>query len=161
MDRRLKPSRRDILRGGGALVVGFSLASRMDKALAQAGASARPLALTEVDAYLAIDAKGMCTVYSGKVDLGTGVATALKQMAAEELELPLNKVNLIQGDTALTPEQGTTWGSLSIQIGGAQIRQASAAAKAALLDQAAKRLGAPKERLTVADGVISGGGNPS
>jgi nicotinate dehydrogenase subunit B len=158
MDRRLKPSRRDILRGGGALVVGFSLASRMDKALAQAGASARPLALTEVDAYLAIDAKGMCTVYSGKVDLGTGVATALKQMAAEELELPLNKVNLIQGDTALTPEQGTTWGSLSIQIGGAQIRQASAAAKAALLDQAAKRLGAPKERLTVADGVISGGG---
>ena len=155
MNQHRKPSRRDILKGGGALVVSFSIASPMDEALAQAGAPARPLALTEVDAFLAIDAKGMCTVYSGKVDLGTGVATALRQMAAEELDLPLNKVNLIQGDTALTPEQGTTWGSLSIQIGGAQIRQASAAAKAALLDLAAKRLGAAREGLTVADGVIS------
>ena len=82
MNRHLKPSRRDVLKGGGALVVSFSLASRMDEALAQAGASARPLALTEVDAFLAIDGKGMCTVYSGKVDLGTGIATALRQIAA-------------------------------------------------------------------------------
>ncbi|HEX2336350.1 MAG TPA: molybdopterin cofactor-binding domain-containing protein, partial [Hyphomicrobiaceae bacterium] len=113
MNRHLKPSRRDILKGGGALVVSFSLASRMDEALAQAGASARPLALTEVDAFLAIDGKGMCTVYSGKVDLGTGTDTALVQMAAEELGVPMSRVKLITGDTLLTPDQGPTFGSLT------------------------------------------------
>jgi CO/xanthine dehydrogenase Mo-binding subunit len=155
MNQHFKPSRRDILSGGGALVVSFSLASPMHEAFAQAGPAPKPLALTEVDAFLAIDSKGLCTVYSGKVDLGTGVATALRQIAAEERDLPLDSVSLVQGDTALTPEQGTTWGSLSIQVGGMQIRQASAAARAALLDQAAKRLGAAKESLTVADGAIS------
>jgi CO/xanthine dehydrogenase Mo-binding subunit len=100
----------------------------------------------------------MCTVYSGKVDLGTGVATALRQIAAEELDLAFDRVNLVEGDTALTPDQGTTWGSLSIQVGGAQIRQASAAARAALLDEAARRLGTARDALTVADGVISGEG---
>jgi nicotinate dehydrogenase subunit B len=63
-----------------------------------------------------------------------------------------------EGDTALTPEQGSIWSSLSTQIGGIQIRQASAAAKAALLDQAASRLGVKKEELKVADGVVTGGG---
>ena len=56
-------------------------------------------------------------------------------------------IKLVQGDTALTPDQGTTWGSLSIQIGGMQLRNAAATAKAALLDEAAKRLGAKKEEL--------------
>src|SRR5215813_9669811 len=107
MNPHFKPSRRDILSGGGALVVGFSLASPMCEALTPAGGASKPLALTEVDAFLAINPKGMCTVYSGKVDLGTGVATALRQIAAEELDLPLGRVNLVQGDTALTPDQGT------------------------------------------------------
>ena len=66
-------------------------------------------------------------------------------------------IKLVQGDTALTPEQGTTWGSLTIQIGGMQIRNAAATAKAALLDEAAKRLGVKKEELTVTDGVVSAG----
>ena len=120
--------------------------------------AAKPVALTEVDSYLVIDANGAVTLYSGKVDLGTGVTTALAQMAAEELDVPFARITVVQGDTTLTPEQGSTWGSLSIQVGGIQIRQASAAAKAALIDQAATRLGVKKEQLTVADGVISGGG---
>ena len=153
-----KPSRRDMLKGSGALVVSFSLVPQMGEALAQAAAAAKPLALTEVDSYLAIDSKGAVTLYSGKVDLGTGVETALAQMAAEELDVPFSRVKVVQGDTALTPEQGSTWGSLSIQIGGIQIRQAAAAAKTALLDEAAKRLGVKKEDLKVTDGVISGGG---
>lgn len=159
MNTHFKPTRRNVLKGGGALVVSFSFAQRMvSEASAQAAGSAKPLALTEVDSFLAIDAKGMCTVYSGKVDLGTGTDTALRQMAAEELDLPLRRINLITGDTMLTPDQGTTWGSLTIQSGGIQIRQASAAAKAALIEEAAKRLNVKKEELTVADGVISGGG---
>src|SRR5712692_2835479 len=149
-------SRRDLLKGGGALVVSFSLAGVLDEAAAQ-GAAAKPLALTEVDSFLAIDPKGVVTVYSGKVDLGTGVATALPQMVAEELDVPLGMIRLVQGDTALTPEQGSTWGSLSIQIGGMQLRNAAATAKAALLEEAAKRLGAKKDDLKVADGVVSAG----
>jgi nicotinate dehydrogenase subunit B len=157
MNTRFKPSRRHVIKGGGALVVSFSLAPQMvGDALAQAAAAAKPLAPTEVDSYLAIDAKGAVTLYSGKVDLGTGVRTALAQMCAEELDVPFSRVTVVQGDTALTPDQGTTWGSLTIQAGGIQIRQASAAAKSALLDEASKRLAVPKEHLSVNNGVITG-----
>ena len=159
MTTHFMPSRRDMLKGGGALVVSFSLAGQIDEALAQASGGARSRSRsTEVDAFLAIDAKGAVTVYSGKVDIGTGVRTALAQMAAEELDVPLTRSPIVEGDTALTPDQGTTWGSLTIQLGGMQIRNAAATARAALLDEAAKRLGAKPEELTVADGVISGGG---
>ncbi len=95
----------------------------------------------------------MVTVYAGKVDLGTGVRTGLTQIVAEELDVAMANVNVIQGDTALTPDQGTTYGSLSIQVGGVQIRQAAATARSALLDQAAKQLGAAKEDLVVIDGT--------
>ena len=151
-------SRRDMLKGGGALVVAFSFAGPIAEALAQGAAAAKPVALTEVDSFLSIDPKGLVTCYSGKVDLGTGIDTALRQIVAEELDVPLERVNLITGDTALTPEQGSTWGSLSIQVGGVQIRNAAATARDALLDEAAKRIGVAKTDLTIADGVISGGG---
>ena len=121
-----------------------------------AQAARKPVALTEVDSFLAIDKVGNVTVYSGKVDLGTGVTTALRQIVAEELDVPIGRIELIQGDTLLTPDQGNTWGSLTIQLGGMQLRQASAAARQALMVEAAKKLGA--DQLTVADGVISGGG---
>ena len=101
---------------------------------------------------------GRVTVYSGKVDLGTGVRTALAQMAAEELDVPFNMVRIVEGDTALTPDQGTTWGSLTIQAGGVQIRNAAATARAALIEQAAKRLRVrPEATLTVSNGVIRAG----
>ena len=157
MTIRVKASRRGMLKGGGALIVGFSLVPSMSAVRAQGAPAGKSLALTEVDSYLAIDAKGTVTLYSGKVDLGTGVETALAQIAADELDVPFSKVRVVQGDTALTPDQGTTWGSLSVQIGGIQIRQASAAAKAALLDEGSKRLGLKKEDLKVTDGVVTGG----
>ena len=97
-------------------------------------------------------------IYSGKVDLGTGVYTALQQIVADELDVPMSRIELIQGDTLLTPDQGKTWASISIQIGGMQLRQAAAAARAALVDHAANTLGVAAAQLTVADGVISGGG---
>src|SRR5262249_18849736 len=106
----------------------------------------------------AIEPKGLCTVYSGKVDLGTGVRTALSQIAAEELNLPLSAVTLVEGDTSLTPDQGNTWGSLTIQIGGMQIRNAAATARDALLEEAATGVGVKKEELSVSDGIVSGGG---
>lgn len=147
-------SRRDALLGTGALVVSFSLHGSISGALAQG--AAKPLAPTEVDSFLAIDKAGNVTVYSGKVDLGTGITTALRQIVAEELDIPTSRIELVQGDTTLTPDQGTTWGSLTIQVGGMQLRQAAAAARQALMTEAAKKLGT--EQLTVAEGVVSGAG---
>ena len=147
-------SRRDALLGSGALIVSFSLAGQLPEAMAQAGT--KPVTLTEVDSFLAIDKTGNVTIYSGKVDVGTGVATALRQIVAEELDVPFERTKLIQGDTLLTPDQGKTWASLTIQIGGMQLRQAAAAARQALVTEAAKRLGT--DQLTVTDGVISGNG---
>jgi nicotinate dehydrogenase subunit B len=148
-------SRRDALFASGALVVSFSLAGALEQATAQA--VNKPVALTEVDSFLAIDKSGKVTIYSGKVDLGTGVYTALQQIVADELDVPMNRIELIQGDTLLTPDQGRTWASISIQIGGMQLRQAAAAARAALVEDAAKTLGVSDAELAVADGVISGG----
>jgi nicotinate dehydrogenase subunit B len=150
-------TRRDVLKHGGALIVAFSFAGQSVEALAQTPAAAKPLVLTAVDAFLAIDANGAVTVYSGKVDLGTGVQTALAQIAAEELDVPLASVKIIQGDTALTPDQGLTWGSLSIQVGGVQIRNAAARARSALIELASKRLGVKPENLKVAEGIVSAG----
>ncbi|MGO9699766.1 MAG: molybdopterin cofactor-binding domain-containing protein [Xanthobacteraceae bacterium] len=157
MSRNFTPSRRDILKSGGALVVGFSLAGQSSEAVAQATVTAKPLALTLIDTFLAIDAKGMVTVYSGKVDLGTGVETALAQIVAEELDVPFLSVRIVQGDTALTPDQGPTFGSLSIQNGGVQIRNAAAVAKGALLELAATYLAAKPDELKAADGIVSAG----
>ncbi|HWP34115.1 MAG TPA: molybdopterin cofactor-binding domain-containing protein [Thermodesulfobacteriota bacterium] len=155
-------TRREFFRTGGALIVGFSLARPLGEALAQAAggqaagaaAGAKPVALDEVDAFLAIAADGRVTLYTGKVDLGTGTRTALPQMAAEELDVPLDRITLVEGDTALTPDQGPTWGSLTIQVGGVQIRQAAATARKALLEMAAQRLGVSPGDLTVTAGVV-------
>ena len=95
------------------------------------------------------------TLYSGKVELGTGVLTAITQIAAEELSVPFARVTTIQGDTQLTPDQGPTYASLSIQNGGMQIRRAAATAREALLDQAAARLGVAKAELIARDGSVA------
>ena len=97
---------------------------------------------------------------TGKVELGTGVSTALRQIVAEELDFPFEKIEWIQGDTANTVDQAPTFGSQTIKRGGGQLRQAAAEAKATLLSLASARLGVPTEQLTVAQGVISDPGNP-
>jgi len=146
-------SRRDFLKTGGALVVSFAVGGSGPAS----GAAATPektVAPDQVDGFLAIDAKGNVTVFSGKVDLGTGIRTAMTQIAAEELSVPLDRVTVIQGDTALTPDQGVTFGSLSIQNGGMQIRQAAATARDALLAQVATGQGTSKDAFTINDGVV-------
>jgi len=149
-----KPTRREFLEATGVLVVSFSLPSFLRTADAQSTASAKTVALDEVDAFLAIDRSGRVTLYSGKVELGTGVSTALPQILADELEVPLARIALIEGDTTLTPAQGKTWGSLTIQVGGVQIRQAAATARQALIQEAAKELGTPAADLVVEQGTV-------
>ena len=147
-------SRRSVLKASGLLVVAFSFAPRFT--FASASGAAKPVAPDLVDSYLAIGADGRITVYSGKVDLGTGLCTALTQIVAEELDVPLGHVTLIQGDTLLTPDQGPSFGSLSIQNGGAQLRRAAATARRALLERAAVKFKTSASTLSIRDGVIVG-----
>jgi nicotinate dehydrogenase subunit B len=108
-----------------------------------------------VDSWMEIDADGKVTVFAGKVELGTGLRTALSQIVAEELDVPFARVTMIMGDTVRTPDQGTTAGSKSIQIAGPVLRQAAAEARLILLTRAAERLGVPADDLQVQEGVVS------
>ena len=148
-------SRRDFLQGA-ALVVGFSFAG-LSAAQAVDGASTHTLDLSELDAFLAVRKDGSVVIYSGKVDLGTGHRIAIRQMVAEELSMAaddVRRIELIEGDTALTPDQGPTAGSTGVMRGGVQLRQAAATAREALLALAAARLQRPAAELTLAEGRI-------
>jgi len=148
-----KPNRREFLEATGILIVSFSLPCFGSAADAQSATLPKTVALDEVDAFLAIASSGLVTLYSGKVELGTGVGTALTQIVADELDVPPSRIEVVEGDTATTPAQGKTWGSLTIQVGGVQIRQAAATARQALLQEAGKRLGAAAGDLVVEKGV--------
>nr|WP_315262738.1 molybdopterin cofactor-binding domain-containing protein [uncultured Limnohabitans sp.] len=146
--------RRQFLQAGSGLVVSFSFAVP-SLGLAQADASAKSMVKTQVAAWLGVGADGRVTVYSGKVDLGTGVRTALMQMVAEELDVNFNRIDMVMGDTLTTLDQGQSAGSLSLQNGGSTLRQAAASARQALLASAAARWQVNASDLVVSDGVIA------
>lgn len=149
-------NRRHFLKQGGALVVGFSFGGAIAQAAAAAaGTPVKSMNKEIVDAWLAIGKDGTITVYSGKVDLGTGTRTALAQMVAEELDVPFAKIDMVMGDTATTIDQGQTAGSLTIPVGGGALRRAAATARKALVDKAGQQLGVPPSELTVQDGVVT------
>src|SRR6185503_12967428 len=112
---------------------------------------------TQLDSWLAIAPDGTVTVFSGKVDLGTGVETALAQIVAEELNVPFNKIHMSGLDTTKAIYQGITAGSRTVERAGPQLRQAAAAARQELLKLASQRLGSPVEALSVANGVVRAG----
>jgi nicotinate dehydrogenase subunit B len=145
----MKMDRREFLRSAGAFVVSFSIPL---EALGQAKPDPK---LQELDAWLAVGGDGRITVYTGKVELGTGVQTALAQIVADELDVPFDRVHMVMGDTQACPNQGPTVGSQTIYRAGPQLRQAAAEARHTLLGLASSRLDAPAERLAVADGVVS------
>lgn len=132
--RRL--TRRAVLRGG-ALTVSFALAGLPTPILAEdAAAPPRSVDPSDVDSFLSINGDGTVTLFTGKVDLGQGLRIAMRQIAGEELGIGIDVIKYVEGDTALTPDQGRTSGSNGIQRGGIQIRQAAATARQALIDLA-------------------------
>ena len=158
----VQSTRRQFLLGTGAIAVGFTLPGRA------AGAAAKPSAgLVRVEAdgapantaqsWLVLTENGF-TVYSGKVELGTGVQTALTQMVVEELRLGVGDVQWVQGDTELCVSQGVTAGSKTIQNGGIQLQQAAATAFQELSRRAASYLNVPAAQLVAKDGRFSAGG---
>ena len=153
-------SRREFLKGTGALIISFNLLPPAGKVFAQfAKLPSGDIDPTSLDSWLAITPDGLVTFYTSKVEIGTGTITALAQIVAEELDVGFEKIKMDSGDTSRTIEQGSTVGSRTIERAGPQIRQAAAAARQELLKLAAARLNAPVEKLSVADGVVTVAGD--
>jgi len=153
-------SRRQFVKSGGALFVGFGLVGRnmFDVPAAAAAGSKNSLDAALASSWFEIHADNTMVLRTGKVDFGQTTAhTAYKQIVAEELNVPFEAItSVVMGDTDRTPDGGFSAGFL--EYGGANIRKAAAYTYQALLDLAATKLGVAKSSLTVQDGVVSGGG---
>ncbi len=111
--------------------------------------------------WLRFSPDGSVDVFSGKVELGQGILTALAQIVADELGIGLERVRMVAASTARSPNEAVTSGSLSVQDSGVALRYACAEARAIYLGVTAQRLGVPADTLRIDDGVISGSGNVS
>jgi len=109
----------------------------------------------DFNAYLRIAPDGRVTCLVGKIEMGEGVMTSLPMMLADELDVALDSVDIVMGDTDLCPWDMGTFGSLSTRQFGPILRKAGAEARAVLLQMAAERLNASVERLNTKDGVVS------
>jgi nicotinate dehydrogenase subunit B len=164
-------SRRDFIKGTGALIVTFSMGGALEPLAAQqtrAGAFGEPAAPdapppNEVDSWVAIGADGSVTAYTGKEELGQGMSTAQTQLVAEELCVPFDRVNLIMADTSMCPDQGVTSGSQSspANFNHSNLAGACATAREALLQLGSKQLNLPVEQLVAVDGTIRSKNDPS
>jgi CO/xanthine dehydrogenase Mo-binding subunit len=157
----MKPSRREFVqKGRDALLVGFSLYRGIPPAIAwgQTAApttpSAKPVIPEELDSWLSIGRNGKVTVYTGRIDMGTGVETAFGQLIADELDVPFESVKIVMGDTELTPDQGKSTASSNASVGAQPLRIAAAEARRTLLKMAADRFRVSVDELDVADGIV-------
>ena len=153
-------SRRAFLKASGALVVTFSAASiTAPHSFAQGpfDTHASHIDPAQLDSWLAVASDGSVTAYTGKCDFGQGMFTVQTQLVAEELCVPLSRVKLIQCDTSLTPDQGTTSGSQSTptNFNTQNLAQAAATAREALIAMASQKLNVPADQLTLEDGIIT------
>ncbi|HEY1926813.1 MAG TPA: molybdopterin cofactor-binding domain-containing protein [Caulobacteraceae bacterium] len=150
------PSRRLVL-GGGALTVFFALSP---STTAQEGAGLAThlpgdlRSQPRLDAWIRMGADGRVTVFTGKAELGQGLKTAILQIAADELDAPLGQLDLVTADTGLTPNEGVTAGSHSMQDSGSAIRNAAANVRGLLVEAAARRWSLAAEQLTTRQATV-------
>ena len=151
-------SRRDFLKTSGALVVYFAASEAVPFAAAQGpfDTHASHIDPEQLDSWLAVASDGAVTAYTGKCDLGQGMFTVQTQLVAEELCVPLEAVKLVQCDTSITPDQGTTSGSQSTptNFNTRNLAQAAATAREALIAMAAQKLGVGAEQLTAENSAV-------
>jgi CO/xanthine dehydrogenase Mo-binding subunit len=140
----MSPNRRNFLRSAGAITVAFSWS--VPSVLAQQAARpALPGSLNTnrtLDGWIRINANSTVTVFTGKCELGQGILTALAQIAADELDVAYERIEIVSADTARTPNEGMTAGSLSVENSGTALRMACAEARQILLELAAAKLAA-------------------
>src|SRR5712664_2726645 len=151
-------SRREFVKDTGGLLIGFSLTDSGIVPRLLAAASPESFATpspSRLDAWLRIGKNGIVHVFTGKPEIGMGVETAYAQIVAEELDVSVDHVDFVLGDTARTANQGGVGGSTSIMMGAKPLRNAAANARYLLTQLASSRLGAPPEQLQVKDGIVS------
>ena len=150
-------SRRDFLKRAGAGI--FIFVALGDLAEAQEGGRGRGGGRggglpSDFNAYLTIAEDGRVTCFTGKIEMGQGPITSLPQEVADELDAPLDSVDIVMGDTGRCPWDMGTFGSMTTRVFGPALRAAAAEARGVLLELAAESLKVPKEQLTAKDGVI-------
>ncbi|APA88327.1 molybdopterin-dependent oxidoreductase [Paraburkholderia sprentiae WSM5005] len=162
VDRRgAPPSRKQLYDAQSVLIVARPPPAPVKAASGQPG-SRSSFVPSEAELFLAVRDDGSVVAFNGHVDLGTGIGTALAQIVAEELDVPLTRVSIVLGHTGETPNQGPTIASATIQISAVPLRQAAAQARQYLLAQAAARLDADTNDLDVQDGrVFARNGDPA
>src|SRR5258705_9195252 len=144
--------RRDVLKGTGALVVSMALPGVVTQAATLA--SRLPLKPEQLATYISINQNGSAVAWIGKVDMGQGTDIGWAVMVAEELDLPADRVSIVQGHTDVTVNQGGASGSTGIWRGGTALRNAAAEARRILIEMAAEKLSLPADRITVVNGVV-------
>src|SRR5215469_739105 len=151
-------SRRAFLAASGALVV--TLTGPEPVQAAQNNAATRPpLAGDQLSSYLSIEPDGTVIAYYGKIDGGQGLGTSIAQMVAEEIDVPLEKVHVVMGDSGLTLDMGGASAAIGVSHGGMVLRRTAAQARQLLIELAAQVLGRPADELTVTDGVVHATGS--
>lgn len=146
--------RRDVLKGAGCLVVSLAVPGARRAMAADDKPLWRALSPAQLDTYLKIDETGHVTAFFGKMDMGQGVDISIAQIVAEELDLPMDRVDVVMGDTALTVNQGGASGSTGIERGANPLRNAAAEARRVLLELGAERLGVDAGEVAVAEGAV-------
>ncbi len=158
--------RRHFMKASGGLVIAFSLVDPL-VAMAQTAAggagnvSVAPPDAARLYAWIAIHPDNTATLFTGKVDTGTGISIALAQIAAEELDFPIERLSVVMGTTSRTVDQGPSYGSRTVRYAGPQIRHAAAAGRQALLDLGATHFKLPAGQLSAKDGKVFVVGTPT
>jgi len=163
-------SRRTVLKCAGALVVSFNLAGAREAEAAQAtrevatpsipenpafDAAAQQRLTPNLDGWLRIAADGNVTFYTGRIEIGNGILTALSQIVSEELDVAFTQIIMISGDTDIVPNQGITSASTTIGVAAIVMRKAAATARQTLLGLASEHLGIDSNDLQVREGIVS------
>jgi isoquinoline 1-oxidoreductase len=144
---------------GGGIVLFFAPWSAID--LSALAPPQRRSLTKDYNAFLHIAEDGTVSCFTGKIEMGQGIITSLAQMMADELNVPLEKVKMVMGDTELCPYDAGTWGSLTTRAFGPAMRAAAAEARAILVQMASEKLGVGTDQLEVVEGVVSEIGNPA
>ena len=141
-------SRRAFLQSiGGGIIIFFTVGD----ATAARGRRRYP---DDFNAYLRIGEDGRVTCFTGKIEMGQGIVTSLAQMLADELDVSLESVDMVMGDTSVCPWDMGTFGSMSTRFFGPALRAAGAKARAVLIELASEHLEVPKNRLQTKDGAV-------
>jgi nicotinate dehydrogenase subunit B len=155
-------SRKSFLKGGGAMIVGFSIAGAGIAGKARAAdspyASNGPFDQSQVDSWITINADNTASIKTGGILQGTGSDTGLLMIAGEELNMEMSQLEFVMADTNVTPDSGKHSASNTIKNAGPGVRAAAATAGQTLLGLASKQLGVAVAQLSVSKGVVSGGG---